>query len=477
MDTPLLARPDPALLALFAAIVGSANVIGDEAAARPFLVENRGLYVGRTPLILCPSSTAEVAAILRLANETRTAIVPQGGNTGLVGAQIPDESGSQILLSLSRMNRIRALDPTTNTMTLEAGVTLAAAEAAASAADRLCGMWLASGETAEIGGALSTNAGGTGVLAYGMARDIALGLEVVLPSGEVWDSLRTLRKDNTGYDLKQLFIGAEGTLGVITAAVLKLFPKPRGKAVAFAAVKDPAAALALFECARALAGPSLTAAECMARIGLDFTLKHIEDARDPFPTIYPWYVLLEVSSVRSAAEADDLLSAILAAAATAGLTAATRLASNPVEAAAFWRLRLGMNDIQRREGGSIKHDVSVPLGRLPEFLTRALAIATALIPGCRPCPFGHLGDGNIHFNISQPIGMEKADFLDQWEAMNAAIHALVTELGGSISAEHGIGRLKRTLLPGVKGPVAIDLMRRIKAAFDPRGIMNPGKLL
>lgn len=477
MNPPQKPPIDSALIQGFAAIVGPANAIADAAAARPFLIENRGLYTGRSPLVLRPGSTAEVAAILRLASQSGTAIVPQGGNTGLVGGQIPDSSGREIVLSLSRLAAVRAVNAAGNTMTAEAGVTLAAAGAAAAQANRLFPLTLASGERAQIGGALATNAGGTHVLAYGMARDLVLGLEVVLPSGEVWNGLRALRKDNTGYHLRDLFVGSEGTLGVITAAVLKLFPRPRGQAVAFAAVSDPEAAVALCRRAADAMGAQLTAAEFMARMALDFALRNLARAGDPFAAAYPWYVLLEVSSPRSDADAEGQLATALAGARSAGLVRDAVVAPAGGAADALWRLRLAMNEVQKHEGASIKHDVSVPLDAIPAFLKRAAAAVEALVPGCRPCPFGHLGDGNVHFNISQPVGMAAEAFLARWDEVNAAVHGIVTEMGGSIAAEHGIGRLKRGLLPGVKSPVELDLMRRVKAAFDPLGIMNPGKVL
>lgn len=462
------------LLDRFAAIVGPKNALSDAQAMAPYLIEPRDLFHGGTPLVLRPGTVGEVQAILKLANETRTAIVPQGGNTGLVGGQIPE---GEILLSLSRLNRIRAVDPANDTMTVEAGVVLAAAHEAAGGADRLFPLSLASEGSCEIGGNLSTNAGGTAVLAYGNARELVLGLEVVLASGEIWNGLRGLRKDNTGYDLKDLFIGAEGTLGVITAAVLKLFPKPQGRSVAFFGLESPAAAQALFAIARKIGGGGLTAFELMPRIGIDFLTRHLPGARDPLASAHPWYVLCEISSAKSDEDAADTVATIFAEGMDKGIVSDGTRAENLEQAAEFWRLRHAMSEIQKAEGGSIKHDVAVPIAVIAEFIQVATERVLAFLPNARPVPFGHLGDGNLHFNISQPLDMDKAAFLRLWPEMNAVVHGVVMEFGGTISAEHGIGRLKRDLLKTVKSPVELALMRSIKAAFDPNGILNPGKVL
>ena len=472
MDTP-----DPNLLDQFAAIVGRDNALRTAAAIAPYLAERREKFAGRTPLVLRPGSVAEVAAILKLANETRTGIVPQAGNTGLVGGQMPSVAGDQIVVSVSRLNRVRRVDAASNVMIAEAGLTLANAHAAAAEADRLFPLSLASEGSCEIGGNLSTNAGGTAVLAYGNARELVLGIEVVLPTGEIWNGLRTLRKDNTGYDLKDLFIGAEGTLGIITAAALKLFPRPRGKGVALLGLKDPAAALAVFNTAKSLAGFGLTAAELMPRIAIETTVKYLAGARDPLASAHPWYLLIEVSSPRSQEDADTTIEAIFGESLEQGLVEDGVAAKSDAEAAELWRMRESLSDLQKKLGGSIKHDVAVPLAAVPELLARADAAARKLIPGCRPFPFGHIGDGNIHLNISQPDGADKRAYLARWDEMNRVIHAIVIELGGTISAEHGIGTLKRKLLTEVKSPVELVLMQKIKAAFDPNGIMNPGKVL
>ncbi len=464
------------LLARFAAIVGAKHAITDPAEQSAYLAEGRGLYHGRTPMVLRPGSTAEVAAILRLANEAGTPIVPQGGNTGLVGGQVPHDTGTEIVLSLTRLDRIREVDASSNTMTCEAGVVLANAQAAAEAAGRLFPLSLGAEGSCTIGGNLATNAGGTAVIAYGNARDLALGLEVVLADGRVWNGLSKLKKDNTGYDLKNLFIGAEGTLGIITAAVLKLFPRPRAVETAMVGVPSPAAALGLLELAREKAGDSITGFEFMPRIGVDFLLQYLPGTRDPLAARHPWYVLIELSSQASEG-LPAVMQGLLASGAQRGLVKDAAIAANIEQANSFWHLREALAEVQKHAGGSIKHDVSVPVAMVPEFIAEASVAAQALIPGSRPVPFGHLGDGNVHFNITQPVGADAAAFLARWEEMNAVVHAIATKLGGSISAEHGIGRLKRDLLPGVKDPVALDMMRLLKRTLDPKGILNPGKVL
>ena len=458
-------------------ICGENNVLTDDADTAPYLKEWRGRWTGRTAAVVKPGSTAEVAAILKLANETKTPVVPQGGNTGLVGGQIPDKSGDEIVLSTSRLNRIREIDPAGNTITVESGVVLQAVQEAAEDAGRFFPLSLGSQGSCQIGGTLSTNAGGTGALAHGVARDLCVGLEVVLPTGEVLDDLNKLKKDNTGYNLRNLFIGAEGTLGVITAAVLKLFPKPAGRATAFVALPSPEEALALFDRARNAAGTGLTAFELMARIGVDFTTRHVPDVRDPLSTHYPWYVLMEISSGISEEDARATLDGVLEHGMEHGLILDGAIAESFQQRAEGWRLREGMSESQIPEGGSIKHDVSVPVDRVPDFLAEADKAVLAIEPGSRICAFGHVGDGNIHYNISQPVGADKSVFLTLTEVITPAVHAIVGKHGGSISAEHGIGQMKRDELAEVKSPVALDLMRRIKKDFDPKGIMNPGKVI
>jgi D-lactate dehydrogenase (cytochrome) len=400
--------------------------------------------------------------------------VPQGGNTGLVGGQTPLHG--EIVLSLKRLDRVREVDAIAGTMTCEAGVILARAQEAAAAAGRLFPLSLGAEGSCTIGGNLSTNAGGTGALAYGVARELVLGLEVVLPDGRIMHNLRKLKKDNTGYDLRHLFIGAEGTLGVITAAVLKLFPRPRAVETAFIGLPSPHAALALFNLANERAGGTVTGFELMPRIALEFAVRHAPVCRDPLSEPHPWYVLIELSSqAREGLRAT--IEEILAAGAEQGLVTDATIAASLEQAKAFWLTRHHIADTQKYEGGSIKHDVSVPVTAVPDFIVEASAAVEAMIPGCRPCPFGHLGDGNIHFNISQPVGADKAAFLARWDEVNAAVFAIVARHGGSISAEHGIGVMKRDLLPGVKDPVALSLMRGFKRMLDPNGILNPGKVL
>lgn len=460
----------------FAELVGARHVLTGEAEMAPYLREWRDLFRGRARAVVRPGSTAEVAAVMAHAHAHGFAIVPQGGNTGLVGGQIPVAEGREIILSLSRLDRVRDVDAEGNTMVAEAGVTLLKAQQAAEEAGRLFPLSLASEGSCTIGGNLATNAGGTAVLAYGNSRDLCLGLEVVLADGRVWNGLRRLRKDNTGYDLKNLFIGSEGTLGVITAASLKLFARPRSRSTAFLATPDPEHALALFNLAREQAGGELTTFELMPRFGLDVVLRHAPDTRDPLGAPSPWYALMEISSA-SETGGDARMEDLLGQALEKGLASDAVIAASGAQRAAFWRIREAMSETQGREGGSIKHDVSVPVARVPELIARGVAALERLCPGCRPLPFGHLGDGNIHFNVSQPVGADKAEFLAHWEEANRLIHGIVGELGGSISAEHGIGRLKRHLLPGVKDKVELDLMRALKATLDPAGVLNPGAVL
>ncbi len=469
-DAPLA----PDRLARFAAIVGAKNALTDPANVAPYLTEERGLYQGRSPLVLRPGSTAEVVAILKLANDTGSAIVPQGGNTGLVGGQTPH--AGEIVLSLRRLDRIREIDATSNTMTCEAGVVLAKAQTAAADAGRLFPLSLGAEGSCTIGGNLSTNAGGTAALAYGVARELVLGLEVVLADGRLWQGLSKLKKDNTGYDLVHLFVGAEGTLGVITAAVLKLFPRPRSVETAFVGLNSPEAALGLYRLASERAGGTVTSFEIIGRTAVEFCVRHGNAVRNPLGLPHDWYVLMELSSqAREGLRAT--LEEVLSAGAEQGLVEDATIAASLDQAKAFWHLRHIIPDAQKPEGGSIKHDVSVPVAAVPDFIAQATAAVEKLIPGCRPCPFGHLGDGNVHFNVSQPVGADAKDFIARWAEMNDAVHAVVAKFGGSISAEHGIGFMKRDLLPRVKDPVALELMRTLKRSLDPKGILNPGKVI
>ena len=446
-------------------VVGPPGVALDQA---PYLKEWRGLWHGNTPLILRPQSTEEVSRVLAIAHETGTAIVPQSGNTGLVGGQIPF---GEVLVSLDRMTRILNVDATDNTMTVEAGVTLTSIQDGAEKVDRLFPLSLASEGTCRIGGNLATNAGGLNMLAYGNARDLCLGLEVVLADGRVLNLLKTLRKDNTGYDLKNIFIGSEGTLGIITGATLKLFPRPRRYDTVLAAVPDVQAGLDLLSSARDLSGNRVVACELMPEIGIQFTVKHM-NARRALEAVSPWYVLLELADASDAAAQTLLETAFENGFVTDAVVAQSQSQRNEL-----WALRENLSEAQKFEGGSIKHDVSVPVSALPHFIEDATKALDAFMPSTRLCCFGHMGDGNMHFNVSQPLGMDKQAYLGHWHAMNRVIHDVVIMHRGSFSAEHGIGVLKREDMARYKSPVELEVMRSFKRALDPKGILNPGKVL
>ncbi|NMG38842.1 FAD-binding protein [Chelativorans sp. ZYF759] len=465
------------LLSRFAAIVGDNNALSEPDDISPYLAEPRDLFHGRAAMVLRPGTTAEVAAILKLASETGTPVVPQGGNTGLVGGQIPDRAGRAVIVSLSRMNAIREIDVASRTATVEAGVVLQRLQEAADEAGLLFPLSLGAQGSCQIGGNLSSNAGGTGALVHGSARDLCLGLEVVLPTGEVLDDLRKLKKDNTGYDLKNLFVGAEGTLGIITAAVVKLVPKPRGRELAWIGLENPKAALELFGRAQERAGAALTAFELAGRNALEFVLRHRDGAADPLASRHPWYVLAEISSGRSPEDARTLMEEILGDGLERGLLADAALAQSLAQQAAFWHLREEMSWAQKPEGASIKHDISVPVAAIPDFIEKAGEAVAHVSAEARVVCFGHMGDGNLHYNVSQPVGAERDSFLALYRDMNDAVHAVVRAFEGSFSAEHGIGSMKRDELARTAPPVALDLMRRVKTAFDPAGIMNPGKVI
>ncbi len=472
-----LKAPSLDLIRRFADIVGEANAMvrADDQAA--YLREWRDLFVGKTPLVLRPGSTEEVSRILALANAEGVGVVPQAGNTGLVGGQIPSIAGNEIVLSVSRLKKVRNTDAAGGTMTLEAGVTLADAQAIAEKAGRLFPLSLASEGSCQIGGVLGANAGGVAVLAYGNARNLALGLEVVLANGDIWNGLRALKKDNTGYDLRDLFIGSEGTLGVITAATLKMLPRPVEQATAVVALEGPVAALALFRLAESHAGASLTAFEFWSRLGMQFVLSYMTGTRDPFAAALPWYALLEISSGEHGGRASAQMEAMLVKASEDGLILDAAIAGSLQQSKDFWKLRESLSEAQKPAGGSIKHDISVPVARIPEFLERAGPVVERVCPGARPVPFGHFGDGNLHYNVTQPPGMERAAYLGHWEDMSRAVHTLVADMDGSISAEHGIGQLKRDELTIFKSKIELDMMRAIKKALDPKGILNPGKVI
>ena len=467
----------PAALAEIKVAVGPKGWSDDPAELERHLVDERRLFRGKTPLLVRPASTAEVAAVLHVCHRHRIPVVPQGGNTGLVGGAVPHEHGGEILLSLARMNRIRDLDPLNYTMTAEAGCILANLQQAAADADRLFPLSLGAEGSCTIGGNLSTNAGGVAVLRYGNARELTLGLEAVLPDGRVWDGLRALRKDNTGYDLKQLFIGAEGTLGVITAAVLKLFPRPREIVTAFAAVPSPQAAIELLAHARAGSGDQLSAFELMPRLGLEMDLKYLQGIVDPLAKRYEHYVLLEFATADAAGNFRDRIEALLAAAIEKGVVLDATIAASELQAKALWRIREGIPEAQKIEGGGIKHDVSVPVSRIAQFIAEAKAACETLEPRVRVLAFGHVGDGNVHFNLCRPLDAAGDAFQARWEEFNRVVHDIVVRMGGSISAEHGIGRLKRGEFHRHASATELAMMRAIKKTLDPLGLMNPGKLL
>jgi len=457
--------------------VGPQGFIANAADMAPYLREERGLYRGAAHLVVRPRSTAEVAAVVRLCAAAGLPIYPQGGNTGLCGGAVPDEDGRGIVLGLGRMNRMRALDAINFTITVEAGVILAEVQRAAAAADRLFPLSLGAEGTCQIGGNLSTNAGGIAVLRYGNTRELTLGLEVVLADGTVWDGLNGLRKDNTGYDLKQLFIGGEGTLGIITAATLKLFPRPHEIETAFLGLARVEDAMTLFAKARAATGDQLTAFELVPRIGLEIAMAHIPGVADPLAHPHTWYVLIELSSSQEGRGLRQALDNLLASALDAGLVEDGTIAESQAQATALWRIREGMVEAQKQIGAGIKHDVSVPVSKVADFIIEASRAVAAHAPGTRAIPFGHVGDGNIHFNLAQPVSSAPAAFIAETEALNRIVHDIATSYAGSISAEHGIGRLKRDELAHYKPAPALDLMRRIKHALDPDGIMNPGKVI
>lgn len=461
-------------LAAIRDLVGPKGWIDDDGGLAPYLEESRGLYRGHCAAVVRPASTAETAEVVRLCAEARIPVTPQGGNTGHVGGGVPDGG---IILCTGRMNRIRAVDALNHTMTVEAGCILANLRAAAAEAGCLFPLSMASEGSCQIGGNLSSNAGGIAVLRYGNARELVMGLEVVLPDGQVWDGLRGLRKDNTGYALKHLFVGAEGTLGIITAAVLKLYPQPRVRETALAGVKDFDAVLALFKRIRDDAGDALTGFEMMPRIAVEFALRHMPGVTDPLAKPHAHYALIELTGPSADAPLRAALERLLGEALESGIVEDAVVAASESQCDALWRIRESIPEAQKHEGGSIKHDISVPISRIGEFMTRATAIVEREIPGVRVCAFGHVGDGNIHFNLSQPVGVEREAFLAQWQRINQLVNTLLAEVGGSISAEHGIGKLKMGQLADFRPTVEIDMMRRIKRALDPHNILNPGKVI
>jgi len=456
------------------ALIGDSAVIDDPAQMSAYLNEPRKRFHVPALAVARPASVAEVQAVARWANANRVPLIPQGGNTGLVGAQVPLH-GDEVIVSLQRLDTVREINAQAGNMTVEAGMILQHAHDAAEAAGAMFPLWLASQGSARIGGLLGSNAGGVQVLAYGNARELCLGVEAVLADGRLYQGLNALRKDNTGYDLRDLLIGAEGTLGIITAATVKLFPKPEGYETAFCSVTGPAAALELFYLMRERTGSRLTAFELMPRFGIDLLLKHGMIAHDPSASVSPWYALVEVNRMKGGVP--GALDAALAEAFERRIVADATLAQSETDRAQMWLARESMSDVQSKEGASIKHDVSVPIAAVPRLIAEGSAAVQKVIEGVRPCPFGHMGDGNIHFNFSQPVGADPKAFMGRERAANEAVYEIVLKLGGSVSAEHGIGQLKTGLLERVKDPVALEMMRAIKHALDPNGIMNPGKML
>ncbi len=472
-----LAPKAAALLPAIRSIVGDRGLLTEPADTAAYEQDWRKLYTGRTAAVIRPADTAEVAAVVQLAARSGVPLVPQGGNTSMVGGATPMEDGSELILSLSRLNKVREIDSLDMTMTIEAGVTLKAAQNAALEAGCMLPLSISSEGTAQIGGVLATNAGGNNTVRYGNARDLVLGLEVVLADGAVWNGLRRLRKDNTGYCLRQLFVGSEGTLGIITAAVLKLVPKPRVVAVAFCAVPDVAAALELFGRFQAHDAASIQAFELMSGLGIEFVLRHIQGATLPVQAKAPFYVLVELATPRPDAGLRASLEAVLEGALEAGDVLDAAIAESEAQRAAIWKLREEHTEAQKREGASVKNDISVPVSKVPAFIAGATAACEKLIPGIRPVPFGHMGDGNIHFNLEQPLDADPQWFLEQDHAIMDCVNEVVRDYGGSFSAEHGIGRLKPYMMPDWRGGAELAVMQKIKRALDPDGVLNPGRVL
>ena len=466
----------PDLIERLRAIVGERGLVA-EAEMAAYQEDWRNAYHGRAAAVVKPAGTEEVSRVASLLYSAGVAMVPQGGNTSLCGASVPDGSGRQVVVNLSRMNRVRAVDVENNTMTVEAGCILANLQAEAERHGRLFPLSLGAEGSCEIGGNLSTNAGGTGVLRYGNTRELVLGLEVVLPDGRVWSGLRGLRKDNTGYDLKQLFVGAEGTLGIITAAVVKTFPRPRSIATGFVAVESPAAAVKLLSFLRSRVGERVTGFELFSRVCVDMVVKNVPGTRDPLPGSTPWFVLVELSDSTEGGSLDALFEDTLAAGAEDGLVCDAMVAASEAQRRELWKMREDITEAQKPERISVKHDIAVPVSKVPEFIERAGAALEARFPGIRIVAFGHVGDGNIHYNTSNPDPAAARERMAYSPEVNRIVYDVVASLDGSISAEHGLGQLKRDEIAHYKSALELDLMRAIKRTLDPKGLMNPGKVL
>ena len=458
-------------------IVGAAGLVTDPDRMAGYLVDWRKAYQGKAAVVVRPANTDQVASVVRLCNRYDVALVPQGGNTGMCGGSIPDSSGCQVVLSLTRMTQIREIDTANETITVEAGVVLQTLQEAAEQAGRLFPLSLGAEGSCTVGGNLATNAGGTAVLRYGNMRDLTLGLEVVLPDGQIWNGLRGLRKDNTGYDLKHLFIGSEGTLGVITAAVLKLYPAVSSLTTAWVALPSAQAAVELIGLVRALCGDRLTGFELMSRQSVEFVLRHAASCNDPFGEVYPWYVLIELSDTQPDARLNELLEIGIGQALERGWVNDAVVAGSQAQVAALWALRESISEAQNHEGPSLKHDISVPVSHIPDFVRTTDALLFERFPGVRIVAYGHVGDGNLHYNISKPVGSEDDAFKAQREMITQVIYDATARFNGSISAEHGIGQAKRDAAGNYKDPLELQLMRTVKTALDPKGLMNPGKLL
>jgi FAD/FMN-containing dehydrogenase len=468
---------DSAFLEQIEAIVGPQGLVTDPIEAQSYLADWRGAYSGVARLIVRPSNTEQVSAVMTLCARAGIAVVPQGGNTGLCGGSIPDSSGDQVVMSLTRMNRVIEVDPLNDTITVEAGVVLQRIQDVALEVNRFFPLSLGAQGSCTVGGNLATNAGGTAVLRYGNMRELTLGIEVVLPDGRIWNGLRGLRKDNTGYDLKQLFIGAEGTLGIITAAVLRLYPQPKAVATAWVAIPSTHAAIDLIRLVQSQCGDRLTGFELMSRVSVEFVAQHIPGCKDVFANAYPWYVLMELSDTRADTNLSEMLEQSLAQAFETGHVLDAVVAASKAQVNALWALREGISEAQNHEGPSLKHDISIAVTQIPDFIATVGQRLAQIVPDLRLVTYGHVGDGNLHYNVSKPIELDSDRFKARADELTEAIYQTTAEFNGSISAEHGLGVAKRDAARRYKAPLELELMQQLKRAIDPNGLMNPGKVL